>query len=231
MARGRKVVFDAGMLILLLQDRAAAPVHPDSKKPIDKPRDRIEHLKETLTAQKCKILIPTPVLSEFLVGAGAAIDGYMDTLHSDFCFEVVPFSELAAIEAAIVTYQASHIRKDKKDGVDADWQKVKVDRQIVAIAKIHEVDFIYTTDKHILRHAEVCEIPAVHLADLPLPPETLRGDLQFEEAKTEIVEARSDAQSTDLQRSGDRPSEGQAAPKAEPERTNVIKKKPRAKRG
>ena len=214
MAGGRKVVFDAGMLILLLQDGAVAPVRPDSKKPIDKPRDRIEHLKETLTTQKCKILIPTPVLSEFLVGAGAAMDGYLDTLHSDFCFEVVPFSELAAVEAAIVTYQAMHIRKDKKDGVDADWQKVKVDRQIVAIAKVYEVDFIYTTDRHILRHAEVCEIPAVHLADLPLPPENLQGDLQFEQAKTEIVEAQSDAQPADLQRSGDGPPEGQAAAEA-----------------
>ena len=184
MASGRRVAFDAGMLILLLQDGAVGPIHPESKNPIDRPKDRIEYLKETLAAERSKILIPTPALSEFLVGAGDAIDSYLDILHADSWFEIVPFSEHAAIEAAIVTHQAMSVRRDKKDGVDSDWQKVKVDRQIVAIAKVHEVDPIYTTDRHIVRHAEVCELPVVHLADLPLPPEDPQGDL-FEQGKTE----------------------------------------------
>ena len=184
MAGGRRVAFDAGMLILLLHDGARGPVHPESKKPIDRPKDRIRYLRETLVAEKSKILLPTPALSEFLVGAGDALDSYLDVLHSDSGFEIVPFSERAAIEAAIVTQQAMNVRQDKKDGSDADWQKVKVDRQIVAIAKVHEVDPLYTTDRHIVRHAEVSELPVVHLADLPLPPEDAQGDL-FEQEGTE----------------------------------------------
>ena len=143
MPRGGKAAFDAGMLILMLQENAAAPLDPKSGSPINKARERVEHLKTTLAEDGYRIIIPTPALSEFLVGAGDAMDRILDELHSESCFEVAPFSERAAIEAAIATHGALKLG-DKRSGIDSDWQKVKVDRQIVAVAKILEVEAIYT---------------------------------------------------------------------------------------
>ena len=46
MAAGRKVVFDSEILILLLQEGVGAQVDPESKEPITRPKDRVEHLKK-----------------------------------------------------------------------------------------------------------------------------------------------------------------------------------------
>jgi hypothetical protein len=53
---------------------------------------------------------------------------------------------------------------------DSEWQKVKFDRQIVAIAKAHEVKTIYSDDPHIKKHGEDCGLEVLQLADLPVRP-------------------------------------------------------------
>ena len=48
--------------------------------------------------------------------------------------------------------------------------KVKVDRQIVAIAKVHEVDELYSDDEDVRRIGESVGVRVKGVADLPLPP-------------------------------------------------------------
>ena len=47
---------------------------------------------------------------------------------------------------------------------------MKIDRQIVAIAKCHEAQTLYTTDGGLKALAEAEKIDVQHVADLPLPP-------------------------------------------------------------
>jgi hypothetical protein len=51
------------------------------------------------------------------------------------------------------------------------WDKVKYDRQIVAIAKVAEATAIYSDDKGIRSIAKSVDIPVISFAELPLPPE------------------------------------------------------------
>ena len=75
----------------------------------------------------------------------------------------------AAIEAAESQRRALDTG-DKKSGATGTWQKVKVDRQIVAIAKVHGVDELYSDDDDVRRLAESDSVPVKGVADLPLPP-------------------------------------------------------------
>ena len=130
MAISQKVVFDAGMLILLLQEGARAPVDPETKEPINRATERIEFLRNKLIDLHVKIVILTADLAEFLVGAGDSLPKFVDTFDSDSHIEVAPFSQKAAIDSAILTQDAAN-KPEKKGSLDNSRQGVKVDRQIV----------------------------------------------------------------------------------------------------
>jgi len=115
---------------------------------------------------------------------------------------------MAAIEAAVATYHAKQHRKTLDDAEKAAWQGVKVDIQILAIAKVSRADVIYTTDRGVVTQAEMMEIPAIHLADLPLPPENPQQEITF---KADESENEPDSQTSEVRRGGDGPSEGTAA--------------------
>ena len=66
----------------------------------------------------------------------------------------------------------SAIKKgDKKEGVSSTWNKVKFDRQIVAIAKINKVSTIYSDDGNLKTFANAQGISVMTIGQLPLPPE------------------------------------------------------------
>jgi hypothetical protein len=60
---------------------------------------------------------------------------------------------------------------DKRGGVDAPWNKIKFDRQIVAVAKVAGVTAIYSDDRQLRAFAEQQGLRVMGLADLPLPRE------------------------------------------------------------
>ena len=60
--------------------------------------------------------------------------------------------------------------RPKKLGLDAAWQKVKIDWQIGAIAKVGGAAILYTTDTDFNTIAEAFAIKTAHVADLELPP-------------------------------------------------------------
>ena len=127
------------------------------------------NLVETLEAAQATIIIPTPALSEFLVLAASDAGAYLAQLTSSAVFVVESFDLKAAIEAAAAQRRAIDAGS-KKSGATGPWQKVKVDRQIVAIAKVHGVDCLYTEDEDVRRIARADGVPVKDVADLPLPP-------------------------------------------------------------
>lgn len=164
------VVFDANMLSLLLHQKARIPCTPGTKVPVERAKERIDLLIEELAKAKETILIPAPALAEFLVVVEEAGPGYIQTIDKKTSFEIAPFDEKAAIEAADIIRAFIKEFGHKKGPGEGDWQKVKVDQQIVAIARAEGVERLYTADRGLLNMALARKVRAVGLWDLDVPP-------------------------------------------------------------
>jgi hypothetical protein len=176
------VVFDATMMLLLMRSNVNAPIDPKTGLPVKHAESRIAAFVQHLEKQKTKIILPTPALSELLVRAGDSTQSLISTIQKSPVFRIAPFDTLAAIEVAAMTRQAMD-DGDKRGGVDCTWAKVKYDRQIIAIAKVHRATTIYSDDDHIHAHGGAAKIEVLRLADLPIPPEMLQEELKFSEIK------------------------------------------------
>jgi hypothetical protein len=117
----------------------------------------------------------------------------------------------------------AHDKGDKRSGVDSPWQKVKFDRQIVAIGKVRRVRCIYSTDPDLKTFGQMAGIEVCHIADLQTPPPEPKR-LPFPEPKKEKEEPRTneeenepnealDAPTVVLQGSSGGSAEGQAGTK------------------
>jgi predicted nucleic acid-binding protein len=172
-----KVVFDTAFLVVLLNESVAAAHDPRTNGPIDRPKERLSHLITELEKQRAKIIIPTPALAEVLANAGPALKPWLDIIASHSVFQIEPFDTLAAVEAAIMFDQA-RARGDWKDGSASPKQKIKVDRQIAAIARRHGAQRLYTNDGDLEKVlGPGSSIAVVYLSELPLPPEDPQLDL------------------------------------------------------
>jgi predicted nucleic acid-binding protein len=160
---------DADILLMLFMPDVPPPLDPKTQKPVDRAKERIEHLIENLDKERKKIIIPTPALSEFLARAGSAASKILEELNYSARFKIVPFDERAAVEAAVLTYEA-HQAGDKKGGSQSQWSKIKFDRQIVAIAKVENAEVIYSDDEDMYRFAKKAGIKVIGVSELPLPP-------------------------------------------------------------
>jgi hypothetical protein len=157
------VVFDNSILCLV--------IHPAAKPrtEVDRPKDRIDYLMERLRDDGERIILPTPAVAEFLILAGTEGPQYLSLIRDNSIFRIEPFDERAAIELADIELTQRRIGNKRGSATDSDWQKVKFDRQIVAVAKVHGVRTIYSDDPHIKKHGEDCGLNVVRLGDLPLP--------------------------------------------------------------
>ena len=151
------VVFDASFLVPMLDPQVKGG---------DKVDVRIGLLLKALEKDKAKIIIPTPALSEVLIGAGNAAPQYLAILSKSARFKIVPFGERAAVEAAEAHRQAISAN-DKREGAPSK-AKLKFDRQIIAIAKVERATIIFSNDGDIERYARADGIKVINLEQLPL---------------------------------------------------------------
>ncbi|MCC5872980.1 MAG: hypothetical protein JJU22_11335 [Gammaproteobacteria bacterium] len=172
-------VFDAAFLVYLFDPDANTPQDPETGAPITYFRERIEHLVSQLERSNEKIIIPAPALSEYLVRADEAGAERLHYLQNQGVFQIVEFGVLAAVELAALTREAIS-KGDKKSGVDAPWQQVKIDRQIVAIAKVARETRIYSGDSSLHAFAKQAGLEALGVADLDVPPEDAQGSLRLD---------------------------------------------------
>jgi predicted nucleic acid-binding protein len=168
-----RVAFDAVTLSAYLHPKAVYPVV------VDRIPERLELLVEELEAANAKIIVPTPVLCEFLVLAREDGPVYLTELTTSDVFEVQPFDVMAAVEAAAVQAKAMDAG-DKRSGTSERWQVCKVDRQFVAVAKVHGVSCIYSDDNDIRTLAAESGIAVKGIADLPAPPPQQQQPALFE---------------------------------------------------
>ena len=161
------VALDATVLAVLLDPQATVPRHPDTNAPLTNALDRISGLVARLTAANHEILIPTPALSEVLVKVDEP-QALLNRVAKDPIFRVAPFGIRAAMEAAEMTRNAIE-SGGKRGKAKGPWSKVKVDRQIVAIARVHGAETIYSDDGDVRSLGEEVGIAVTRIADLPLP--------------------------------------------------------------
>tara|TARA_R110000751_G_scaffold272764_1_gene373020 strand:+ start:45475 stop:46008 length:534 start_codon:yes stop_codon:yes gene_type:complete len=172
---------DSSILLLVLDPNAKAPLDPATGEPLEKAAERIEYLIENLTADKERILIPTPVLSEVLVYAGDALQQYLEILNGQSAFRIAAFDQKAAIEAALAMRDAIERGGHRIDSAnpDATKTKIKFDRQIVAIAKAEGAHTVYSDDDDVHNYATRAGLQAYRTTELNLPPEDAQQSLHF----------------------------------------------------
>ena len=176
------VVFDATILSLLLRPGSQAPIDPATGDRVEHADLRVAALVQRLEKAHTVILIPTPVLSEVMLKADRAGPAMLGVIQKSSAFRIVPFDARAAVELAQMT-NALASNADKRAAIQAPWAKIKFDRQIVAIAKVHRATTIYTDDDKLIAFAALNDITCTRVADLPIPDSARQGQLPFEEGQ------------------------------------------------
>ena len=158
-------LFDANFLVILFDPQTRVPLDLKTKEPVERAQDRIEFLVDTFSKRREKIIIPTPALAEFLLLA-KEWDACLTKIKKKAVFEIAGFDQPEAIEL-VIRWKTSGKRIRNREET---WAKLKYDRQIVAIAKTHRVQVIYSTDQDVHKLASESEIECKGLSDLPSPP-------------------------------------------------------------
>ena len=162
------VAIDNTFLSLMLHPRAKPPKDPATGKPVERIGDRIEKLQEDLDSESERIILPTPVLSEFLILAGRDGPGYLEKLSSLKNILVKPFDQVAEIELAAVEVE-DRLKEGKRGGSGSPWAKLRFDRQIVAIARTNKATRIYSDDEDVMKFARRLGIEVIRTWELALP--------------------------------------------------------------
>jgi len=154
-----KVLIDTNALIKLLDPRTAVEVSA-----------RLKGLLQDIDLTNGQLIIPVQVVGEYTSGADQAGQEVLAKLLGNRRIKVANFDHVAAVECAMMDKVA--IASGNKRAPltrEVSWQKVKVDRQIVAIARVLKVDRIISTDGDIPQIAKAVGVPCIAVEDLPLP--------------------------------------------------------------
>lgn len=131
-------------------------------------RARIENFIENAEKSKSKIVFPMVCVAEFLVGADLAGIEFLNTLDKKACIQMADFNRAAAYELAQID-RAAKGAGDKKDESEENWQKIKVDRQLVATGKSLGATLIISNDKNVRNNALRIGMEGTRIQDLELP--------------------------------------------------------------
>lgn len=175
----RPVAVDATTLSVLLNPRAGVPADPATGKPVELARQRILGFIALMEKERRKLIIPTPATAELLTAIGPTNADYIRVVNRKAVFESRPFDEVCAIELAFLNRDI-FAALDQRNKLEP-WQKVKVDRQILAIARVANCEKILTDDGGLANRARLCDIEPVGIAGMPVPEKAKQGELQLEE--------------------------------------------------
>ena len=176
------VAFDNTMLSALL--------NPHNKSPVELSRERAESVVFELEKSRSKIILPTPACAELLTAIGPTAQQYIGTISRSRLFEVGNFDARGAVELAILN-RGIFSELDQRDKLEP-YQKIKVDRQIIAICRVYDVYELYTDDIGLAKRAKMCGIITIGFAEIIIPEKEKQTNLELEphdtlpEAENEI---------------------------------------------
>ncbi len=85
------IVLDNSFLTLMFHPAARPPLDPSTRMPVERLGERIELLIEVLEEDRETIIIPTPVLTEFLILAGKDGSHYLSKINDNRNFRIESF--------------------------------------------------------------------------------------------------------------------------------------------
>lgn len=161
-----RLLVDNNILIQILAPNLTGLTHPENKQVLDRVDERAQAFVAEAERKKALVLIPTPVLSEFLIGVETTkFQEYLDILNGSACFEVVDFNTAAAVECAQLP--------DKKELAQISpgqvASKLVYDRQIVGIALAAMADEVWSHDESLRKIAISKGLAVKSLADVEPP--------------------------------------------------------------
>lgn len=117
-----------------------------------------------------RLIIPTPALAEFLMRSGAAGTAWVEALQRKQAVKVVSFDARAAAECAAIHRRAEAAGGKRAHAKpDEAWQKIKVDRQIAAIAIVERSDLLVSGDANLRTVCESNGLRAKTIGELAVP--------------------------------------------------------------
>lgn len=119
-----------------------------------------------------------PVVAEYLVLADDAGIETFNKLERKAFIVLAPFDRVAAFECAAID-RAIRLNGDKKYGSDAPWQKIKVDRQNLAIGRARGATLVISGDGDVRKTALRIGIAAKTIAELNLPDSARQAALDL----------------------------------------------------
>lgn len=166
-----KIVIDTNVLVQIMQNEGVKELRdPETDRVIDNAFMRAQALVERIEAIKGVVVLPAPVLAEYLIGIRRdSYQKHLDIINGVKCIEVSPFDQLAAIECAMLVSNQEMKQLDP----DSTMAKLKYDRQILAISVAAGAKEIWTHDKQIYRRAGTVGILARSLSSIEANPEQL----------------------------------------------------------
>ena len=181
----KPVGFDNTMLSILLNPNGRIPLDPATGQPVVDAKRRAENLVSQLGKSRQKIIVPTPAVAELLTAIGPSAQEYFSIVARSRLFEVASFDARCAMELACLNREVFAVNDPKN--LDEAYQKIKIDRQIIAIFKVAGVENIYTDDAGLARRARLCGMTPIFTAELELPAKDRQMNIIFD-APDEIPE-------------------------------------------
>jgi len=141
---------------------------------------RLNLLLDAVTKAKGAIIIPTPAVSELLIRTDEGTAAWLQGLQKRSAVRVASFDLRAATECALI-HRLAEKAGGKRSGARASdaYQKIKVDRQIAAIAKVANSDLLVTDDGGLIAVCRFIGLPTSRVAELDAPASALQGRLPF----------------------------------------------------
>lgn len=173
---------DNTFLTLLLNEKAVSRPNPSTGKPAEHCRARIESLVDDLSTNGGTLIVPSLVLAECLCHTTTP-EAYMNVLSAYASIEVASFNKRAAYELSKIISEAQKAG-DKRSGEKGNWQHVKMDRAIVAVAVVYGARTFYTDDDRQANFAKLAGLSVLHTWDLPISQKWAQTDLQEISDKT-----------------------------------------------
>lgn len=163
-----KIVIDTNILVQIMQNGSATDLYdPETGEVIQNAFERAEALVEWIDSIKGVVVLPAPVIAEYLLGIDRGhFQLHLDMLNGFKCIEISPFDQLAAIECAMLVSNQELKQLDP----DAKMAKLKFDRQILAVALASGAKEIWTHDKQLFKRSRAVGLPAKSLASIDPKP-------------------------------------------------------------
>jgi predicted nucleic acid-binding protein len=162
-----RLLLDNNILIQILAPNSTGLTDPATKERLERLADRAAAFVADVESKGAVMIIPAPVLSEFLIGVEAEkFQEYLDIINGNACFEVADFDTAAAVECALLPSR----RELAQISPEQSASKLKYDRQIVGIALAVMADEVWTHDESLRKIAESKGLIVKSFADIEPPP-------------------------------------------------------------